>query len=121
MSNILKINFTDNGFGSCKQGLTFHKVISIKDKETRLPIDYSLHTLKMSLRDNYEKSIIATFSTDSGNIYIDSNNEINILISASDTANIPNGKYLYSLISVLNDEKDLIFEGVFEVEESITT
>jgi len=114
------LNFDDREYTACKQGLTFHALLHITHKKTRLPVDYSTASFKMQIKDNYDTPVIVELSTANNRIYVDSNYDINLFISASDTALLPHGTYLYDIIVENSGNKDTLLAGVFLIKRTVT-
>jgi len=116
---MINLDFDDRIAVHCKQGTTFVYNFSYTDK-TGVNAIQNTSTLKMQVRDNYNGKLIAELSTENGRISVDSNYEVQLYISHSDTASMPFGNYIYDLIMTDGNIKTPLMSGVFKITQSVT-
>lgn len=109
-----KYNFT------CPQGATFSRTLTYKINDT--PVNLSGYTARMQVREfHYSDDYILNLTSSSGITLGGAAGTIALLISASDTASLVPGNYVYDIeiISVGGTVTRLI-EGKFIVSPEVT-
>lgn len=104
----------------CDQAATFNWQFQIKNDST--PWDLSNYTATMTVRPFVGAStttIVA--STANGRIALQSQGRVVVNISASDTANLASGRYVYDLVLNSGGTVTRILEGKFVVTGAVTT
>lgn len=107
---------------ACEQGSTFRRRLTLKDSEGAL-VDLSGYTARMQVRAKVESSaVIASLTTENGRITIGgTDGTITLLLSATETAALPAGGYVYDL-EIVNGLSDVVrlLEGQFIVSGNVT-
>ena len=104
----------------CDQATTFNWQFQIKNDST--PWDLTNYTATMTVRPFVGAStttIVA--STANGRIALQSQGRVVVNISASDTANLASGRYVYDLVLNSGGTVTRILEGKFVVTGAVTT
>jgi hypothetical protein len=118
--NAAKLNFDGVQSQLCEQGATFSKILSLKDTNNVI-IDVTGYDFKMQVRKNYSEDLITELSTDNGLIDIDSDGRVVLTLSATATALLAPGNYLYDIkMTDLSSVVTRILEGRFVVKAQIT-
>lgn len=105
----------------CPQGSTFSKQITYKIEN--IPVDLTGYSARLQVRENHYSSetLLDISSPDNGMSLGGSAGTIDILVSASDTSNIPAGNFLYDLeLESSGGEVSRIIEGSFIVTPEVT-
>lgn len=104
----------------CPQGATFSKRLtwSIDD----VPVDLTGYTAKMQARDSYgaKCQAVVDITTENGGIVLDSLGNIDLMLSAEDTASIKAKDYLYDLELITGTTVTRLIEGKFIVTPEVT-
>jgi len=104
----------------CPQGATFSKRLtwSIDD----VPVDLTGYTAKMQARDSYgaKCQAVVDITTENGGIVLDSLGNIDLMLSAEDTASIKAKDYLYDLELITGTTVTRLVEGKFIVTPEVT-
>ena len=104
----------------CDQAATFNWQFQIKNDST--PWDLTGYTATMTVRPFVGAStttIVA--STANGRIALQSQGRVVVTISASDTADLASGRYVYDLVLDSGGTVTRILEGKFVVTGAVTT
>ena len=105
----------------CPQGATFSKRLtwSIND----VPVDLTGYTAKMQARDSYGAicTAVVDITTENGGITLDSSGNIDLLVSATETATLHAKDYVYDLELVTGTIVYRVIEGKFIVTPEVTT
>jgi hypothetical protein len=105
----------------CPQGATFSKRLtwSIDD----VPVNLTGYTARMQAKDKVGSacSPVVNITTENGGITLDDEGNIDLLISASDTAEIHAKDYFYDLELVVGSTVYRVIEGKFIVTPEVTT
>ena len=104
----------------CDQATTFNFQFQIKNNET--PWDLTNYTATMTVRPFVganTTTIVA--STDNGHIALQSQGRVVVTIDATDTGDIPAGRYVYDLVLDSGGVVTRILEGKFVVTGAVTT
>jgi hypothetical protein len=101
-----------------EQGATFRYTFKV----TVPPINFALYTVKMQIRSNYGGTLIAELSTQNNKIFLDSNNDLNLFLTHTETWNIIPGNYIYDIeITKISDGKVInLFNGNIIVSPGVT-
>ena len=122
MSGIFNFENNDLYRAACEQGATFNQVLIIKDDENTLK-DLTGYSSSMQVRETAASSsplVSLSSSADSG-ISIDTEKStITITISASDTADLEPGVYVYDLEVTKEGVVTRLLQGDFEVTAEVT-
>jgi len=115
------LNFDNEQVGHIEQGATWRFTFSWRNSNGT-DIEMSDYTAKMQVRKNFSGDLITELSTDNGKIYFDSDNRINLALTAEETQLLPPGKYVYDLeVYEINGDKVVrLLEGQFRVSPEIT-
>jgi hypothetical protein len=104
----------------CPQGATFSKRLtwSIDDE----PVDLTGYTARMQAKDKVGSTCnpVVNITTENGGISLDDEGNIDLLISASDTASIYAKDYFYDLELVTGSTVYRVIEGKFIVTPEVT-
>ncbi len=109
----------------CNQGATFNRTITWTDS-AKNPIDLTSYTARMHVRTTVEAaSTIIQLTTANGRITLgntaQTKGRITLLISATDTAALTPGQYVYDLELVsAGGEVTRLIEGNFVVRAEVT-
>jgi hypothetical protein len=101
------------------QGTTFNNVINITDDVTNAAVNIANYSFESQVRRSYYSAnitanIICTVTNAS-------NGEVTMSISASNTANIKPGRYVFDVKSTNGDNiVDRILEGIITINPSVT-
>jgi hypothetical protein len=105
---------------ACEQGSTFRKLLTYKNSCDGSPIDVSGYTAKMQLRTEADSStVVFELSSANGRISI-TGNQITLSIADTDTATIPDGRYVYDLVLHSTGVSTRLLEGYFDVKTDVT-
>ncbi len=106
---------------ACEQGATFSREIFWKD-ERKQPVDLTGYTARMQVRARTDASttIVELTTANSKITLTPSTGKIALTISASDTASLAAGTYLYDLEMVNGSAVYRLLEGKFEVYAEVT-
>lgn len=101
------------------QGTTFNKVITVKDANTNSLINVSGYTVTGQIRKSYYSANISgnlvCAVTDAGN------GEITLTMTAANTSNLKDGKYVYDVKAVdANNTTTRLLEGILIVTPQVT-
>ena len=105
---------------TCDQAATFNWQFQIKNDST--PWDLTNYTATMTVRPFVGAStttIVA--STANGRIALQSQGRVVVTIDATDTGNIPSGRYVYDLVLNSGGTITRVLEGKFVVTGAVTT
>jgi hypothetical protein len=106
----------------CDQGATFSRELSWLDSES-IPVDLTNYTARMQVRETAESSTaLLSLTTENGRIALGGTaGTITLTVSATDTAAVVAGEYLYDLeiVSSLGTVTRLL-QGCFTVDAEIT-
>jgi hypothetical protein len=100
------------------QGSTFAMTVELKDYFTNNPLDLSQYSARSQIRKNYESVTSNNFIV---SIADAANGNISISMSASNTANLKPGRYVYDL--EIEDEANTVtrvIQGVAIVTPQVT-
>ena len=100
------------------QGQTFDVVMTWKISGT--PVDLSTYTAKLQMRQRVSATDADLTLTDGSGITLGSDGTIAILVSASDTATINTGTYVYDLELTSSDTVRRLVEGTITVSAEVT-
>ncbi len=105
----------------CEQGASFDEVVIWKNS-AGVAINNTGYTARMQIRREPDSSIIAELTTANNKIELGgANGEIQLVLSAAETAALAAGDYLYDLELVsAGGSVSRIVEGVFSVIREIT-
>lgn len=116
------LDFTTTGSGGpCEQGATFSRQVLWKDS-LGVPINLTGFTGRMQLRKSYNSlTYIISLTTENGGITLGGVlGTIDILMTASQTAAITAGNYLYDLELVNGSTVYRLLSGSIEVTAEVT-
>jgi len=104
-----------------KKGATWKQNLTYTDASGVI-IDLSGYTARMQIRQTYQSAeVLAELTTENGGITITGGTgELDLLISATDTANLPPIVGLYDLEIILGSEVTRLIEGKVNITENIT-
>lgn len=104
----------------CPQGSTFKRTLTYTLDNT--PIDLSGYTARLQVREAYYSTEpLLSLASGSGITIGGSAGTIDILVSSSDTADLPSGTHVYDLELInLSSEVDRLIEGSFIVTPEVT-
>jgi hypothetical protein len=103
------------------QGATFALSIVYKDNEG-VPINLTGYAAAMQIRDAYDSSaaVLSLNTTTGGISIVGAEGKINITATASQTAAIPFGEYVYDLEISLSGVVTRVIKGVVSVSPEVT-
>lgn len=112
---------------TCQQGATFRRTLTWTDSAKK-PYDLTGFSARMQVRSTVDSStVILSLTTQNGRISLGSSaslttkGQVNLIISATDTAALVPGLYVYDLELVsAGGEVDRIVEGNFKVSAEVT-
>lgn len=113
------LNFNGHDQPECQCGATFDNIFSLSATDLSL-VGYSA---KMQVKKNYNSILIVELSTTNGKIVIDTlNNRLQLKLSASETAALTPGKYLYDLKLIKDSDSTAVrlFSGEFVISPGVT-
>lgn len=101
------------------QGATFAATIELKDYFTNNPIDITGYSARSQIRKNYDSTTSNNFTV---SIQDASNGNISMSMTASNTANLKPGRYVYDLEieETSSGEVTRIIQGVAVVTPQVT-
>ena len=99
-----------------EQGATFSVTIGYNDASGS-PVDLSGYTTRSQMRKSYYSTTATTLTA---NISDASNGEINLSLTATETANVKAGRYLYDVEIVTGNTVTRVVEGIVTVMPEIT-
>jgi hypothetical protein len=105
----------------CPQGATFSKRLTWSIDE--VPINLAGYTARMQVKESH-KSLYdpaVNITTENGGILLDDEGNIDLLISATATANIYAKDYVYDLELITGSTVYRVIEGKFIVTPEVTT
>lgn len=103
----------------CPQGATFSKTLTWTIND--VAVDLSGYTARMQARDKIGGScIVVNITTENSGITLDSQGNINLLISSADTSIINAKDYVYDLELDSGSEVYRVIEGKFIVTPEVT-
>lgn len=116
-------HFTNRvGRNAVEQGSTFKRTMTLQNDYGE-PIDLTGHSFRMQVRATVEAaSPVIELTTGNGRIPIDDAEagKFTILLSATETAGLTAGFYVYDLEWVRGSEVERLFEGQLEVSREVT-
>ena len=104
----------------CEKGVNFHQAVTWKN-EDGAAVDNTDYQARMQVRKDADSEPVVTLTTEDKRIQLGgASGEVQMLLSAGDTAVLEPGKYVYDLELVNKDgEISRIVEGVFSVSGEI--
>ena len=103
----------------CPQGATLDKTFTATNDGN--PVDWTGYTAALQVRQFYGSDTpVLSLSTGSGISALSSNGEITITATATQTAAIPAGNYVYDLELTSGSYKIRLLEGTFVVTPEVT-
>ena len=102
-----------------QQGATWFQQLAYEiDGE---PVNIEAYSCRMNVRKSYDLPVEVELSTGNGKISITETNKINLELSATETAALIAGRYLYDIELVnLNNDVERILYGMFTVHAEVT-
>lgn len=121
MATILNFDNEGGSAGGLQKSATFSKKFTLQS-DCECSIDLTGYTAKMQVRQNFAKTVILELSTTNGRILITPDEGLlELNVSATDTALLPAGKYIYDLYLISADEiVTKLFQGEFVIYDSVT-
>ena len=99
-----------------EQGATFSTEISLKDVYAQ-PINLSQYTVNSQMRKSYYSTTAITFTS----TVVDAvQGTLKISLSATQTANVSPGRYVYDVTITTNSVVTRVIEGIVTVLPSVT-
>ena len=103
----------------CPQGATLDKTFTAENDGD--PVDWTGYTAALQVRQYYgSDTTVLSLSTGSGIAALTSNGQITITATATQTAAIPAGNYVYDLELTSGSYKIRLLEGRFTVTPEVT-
>jgi hypothetical protein len=104
----------------CPQGTTFSKRLTWKIDD--VPVNLFGYTARMQAKENHKTKCdpILNITTENGGISLDSDGNIDLNISALNTANFYAKDYVYDLELMIGTDVYRIIEGKFIVTPEVT-
>jgi len=104
----------------CPQGATFFRRLTWAIDD--VPVNLSGYTAKMQARDSYgaKCQAVVDITTENGGIVLDSLGNIDLMLSAEDTASIKAKDYLYDLELITGTTVTRLVGGKFIVTPEVT-
>lgn len=117
----LNFNGQNGSADACEQGADFVSRFYWEDANGSR-ISLSDYSMKMQVRNNYQKTLIVEFSTENSRITIDSNEEATLALTAAETTLLPPGKYICDMKITHNTSGFVtrLFKGDFVVTPEVT-
>lgn len=107
---------------ACEQGATFRRKLTLKEDSGSL-VNLASYTARMQVRSKPDSSaVIVDLTTENGRIELGgTDGTILLKLSATETASIPAGAYVYDL-EIVNPHSDVsrLLEGKFVVSRNVT-
>lgn len=104
----------------CEQGATFNLPLQWIDA-TGAPVDMTGYSAQMDVRASKTSAeVLVELSTANGRISLDSAGNITLSISATDTATLIPGQYVYDLELTNGSSVERLIEGAFVVDGEVT-
>ena len=115
------LNFDGRQVQACEQGATFSFVWSWEDSEG-VKVDLSTFAgIRMQVRKNYGGTLIVELTTANGRITIDSNEDVTLQLTATETTTLPPGNYVYDLeVENVDGTVYRLIEGQFKITPEVT-
>ena len=101
-----------------QQGATFHQ--QLEYEVDGVPIDITQWTARMQARKSYDLPVVVSLTTENSRITITDTNKIDLELTATQTAALPAGRYLYDLELVNTPDVERVLYGVFTVSAEVT-
>lgn len=104
----------------CPQGATFSKSLTYEIGD--VPVDLGGYSARLQVRKTHSsKNPVIDINTNNGGITVDENGVIAFIVTATETAQIPSGTYVYDLeIISTNNTISRLIEGKFEITPEVT-
>ena len=100
-----------------QQGATWFQQLAYEvDGE---PVNIESYSARMKVRKSYDLPVVVSLSIDNG-IEIEDVNKINIELTATQTAALVPGRYLYDVELIDDDQVERVLFGVFTVSAEVT-
>ena len=113
------LHFDEHHYTPLIKGSTFNPVINVTNVD-KTPMVFTGYTAKLQVRDNYNSSsVILECTTENSRITL-TDGIISINVSATDTALLPVGEFLYDLKLVQGTTVITLLEGMFVIVGRIT-
>jgi hypothetical protein len=115
-------HFTNRvGRNAVDQGATFERPFTIANDYGQ-PTDLTGHTFRMQIRATIEGAVVLELTTANGRIPIEDAEagKFKILLTATETASLTAGFYVYDLEWVDGSKVTRLFEGQLEVSREVT-
>ena len=100
------------------QGATFARDLQYQIQGE--PVDIEGYTARMKVRKSYDLPVEIELTTSNGKITISNTNQIDLNLTATETAALTPGRYLYDLELVNGDYVERILQGIFTVIAEVT-
>jgi len=113
------LNFNGQQVQLCEQGADFEFTWTYEDK-LGVIITISEYEMKMQVRKNIGDDLIVELSTDGGSITVDSNEEVTLYLTATETGALVPGKYVYDLQATRTGKVTRLLEGEFVIKARVT-
>lgn len=84
------------------------------------PVNIESWSARMKVRKSYNLPVLIELTTGNERIRIDETNKINIELTATDTAALAAGRYLYDVELVNEDDVERVLFGMFTVGAEVT-
>jgi len=105
---------------TCEQGATFNRTLTVKDSGGTAR-DLSTYTARMHVRRTTDSaSTLLELTTENGRLSLNSSGEINISISATDTALLTDGGVYDLEIVDASSNVERVVEGFFVLDLEVT-
>lgn len=105
----------------CEQGATFARQVKWRDSN-QVPVDLTSYTARMQVRSTADSGIIAlSLTTENGGITLGGTaGTIDLLATATQTAAIEAGDYVYDLELVFSSTVYRVLQGCFVIDAEVT-
>ena len=109
-----------------EQGTTFTRTFWYKDSNGD-PINLSGYNIRMDIKNSYDSAALATFSTSTGHFTLSTPadgtipNQINLLVSAAETAALNFSGALYDIELEINGIVTRLLQGKIKLSPEVTT
>ena len=84
------------------------------------PVNIESYSCRMKVRKSYDLPVELDLSTANSKISITETNKINLELSASETAGISSGRYLYDIELINDGDVERVLYGMFTVYAEVT-
>jgi hypothetical protein len=105
----------------CEQGATFSRIVTYQGADG-VPVNLSGYTARLQVRSDYESSIVVlSLTTENGGIALGgAAGTVTLSASATDTAGVSAGDYVYDLELVNGAIVTRLLQGCFVVDAEVT-